>query len=267
MRVVRLDELEAAEPRLPDAKRDRSRVEYYFTCGPAFLERTLTQLPRGECLSYVDADLYFFSSPEPLEREMQGHSIGVVEHRFSRRNAALLAVGRFNVGWLSFRHDASGLACVRWWKERCLEWCADRIEGERYADQKYLDRWPDLFDGVRVIRHPGANVAPWNADHLGVHVKEDRLFVDDEPLIFYHFQGLTQHGPWLFDLNVERFGARCHGALRRSVYLPYLRTVLTLSGGVILTGIREPAPPLSVRTLKKAFWNGGYALNLAGALW
>src|SRR5262249_17997675 len=153
-----------------------------------------------------DADLYFFSNPASLDREMEGCSIGVVEHRFSPRNRGLLAVGRFNVGWLCFRHDASGLACLHWWKERCLEWCADRVDDDRYADQKYLDRWPELFEGTRVIEHPGANVAPWNVDHLIVRAEGERLLVADAPLIFYHFQGVKQYGSWLFDLNVERFG-------------------------------------------------------------
>ena len=55
--------------------------------------------------------------------------------------------------------------------------------------------------------------------------------------------------------------------LRWGVYLPYLRTVLRLSGGAALTGIRAPLPPLGWRSLKRALWNGGYALNMPGRLW
>ena len=70
--------------------------------------------------------------------------------------------GIYNVGWVSVRRRDDGIAALRWWRERCIEWCYDRVEGDRFADQRYLDRLPELFAGVHVIEHLGANLAPWN---------------------------------------------------------------------------------------------------------
>src|SRR5207237_5145326 len=100
--------------------------------------------------------------------------------------------GIYTVGWVSFRRDADGLACLRWWRERCLEWCRDRHEDGRFADQKYLDDWPTRFEGVRVLQHKGANLAPWNLSNVTVQIREGRIQADEEPLLFFHFHGLKQ---------------------------------------------------------------------------
>ena len=53
----------------------------------------------------------------------------------------------------SFRNDPNGLDALRWWTERCLEWCYS--EPEHFGDQRYLQEWPTSRPGVHVLRHPG----------------------------------------------------------------------------------------------------------------
>src|SRR5207244_8164736 len=92
------------------------------------------------------------------------------------------------VGWVSFRRDAHALACLHWWRERCLEWCYDRYEDGRFADQKYLDDWPSRFQRVAVLQHKGANLAPWNLANYTIRANGDRVLVDEAPPILSHFQ-------------------------------------------------------------------------------
>ena len=77
---IELLELEAAVSELTTVKKDRSRLEYYYTCGPAFIRYLMERYPRIDMITYLDADLYFFSDPAPLFEEFEGHSIGVVGH-------------------------------------------------------------------------------------------------------------------------------------------------------------------------------------------
>src|SRR5205814_2361411 len=86
-----------------------------------------------------------------------------------------------------FEETNEAMAALRWWRDRCLEWCYDRLEGDRFADQKYLDLFPTLFRGVLVLDHPGANLAPWNMGRHRLTKEGDCLRVDSQPLIFYHF--------------------------------------------------------------------------------
>lgn len=220
--IVRLTELEAADPELAAVRPTRSLVEYYFTCSPC-LPSFLLRAKGLEAITYLDADLWFFSSPEPLFAELGSDSVAIVPHRFTSASARTHARhGHYNVGWLTFRATGDGLACLAWWRARCIEWCHDRVEGDRYADQKYLDRFALLFNGVHAIDHPGANLAPWNVAGHGVALAADGVRVDGRPLVFFHYQGLKAVSPSRYDTNLAGYGAHLTPALRDGVFAPYI---------------------------------------------
>lgn len=193
VRVVPLAALEAFDEGLAVAKRNRSIVEYYFTlspCWPLFLLKTH---PEMSSLTYLDSDLYFFSTPQPIFAELERASIGIIPHRFPGPTAAAKnQYGRFNVGWITWKRDPPGIACLEDWRARCLEWCYDRCEGGKFADQAYLDDWPGRFSSVHAISHPGANVAPWNVARHVLRRCGQGFLSDDQPLVFYHFHGLSR---------------------------------------------------------------------------
>jgi hypothetical protein len=92
-----------------------------------------------------------------------------------------------------------------------------------------LDNWPNLFQGVIVLRHKGANVAPWNLGNHKVRQNGRHVWVDDQPLIFFHFHGFKQIREWIYDPNLASFKMRLSKALRRGIYLPYVRTLLDVT--------------------------------------
>lgn len=59
-------DLETFLPDLANAKSNRSRVEYFYTCSPAICFYVLQKFPEVSLITYLDADLYFFSNPQPL---------------------------------------------------------------------------------------------------------------------------------------------------------------------------------------------------------
>src|ERR1700676_2151838 len=76
--ALRLDELEAYDAALLAVKRARSTIEYYYTCTPALTLWLLETRPEMEVLTYLDADLYFFSSPDFLFDEFTDFSTLIV---------------------------------------------------------------------------------------------------------------------------------------------------------------------------------------------
>ncbi|MEY4938636.1 MAG: hypothetical protein RIQ93_371 [Verrucomicrobiota bacterium] len=165
LRVVPLARLERDDPELATARANRTRIEYYFTispCWPIWLLRTQPEIDRITCL---DADLFFFASPAPIFAAMEEAraSVLITPHRFPRKLQHYEKHGKFNVGVLSFRNDEVGRSCLEDWRARCLAWCHDRLDADRYADQKYLDAWPRrLGQALVVLTHSGVNRAPWN---------------------------------------------------------------------------------------------------------
>lgn len=227
--MITLAELEQAYPELVTVKPHRTALEYYFTCTPSLPRFVLARHPAVELITYLDADIYFYHDPTPLFEELGTGSIAIVAHR---RPPALQALtvqsGIYNVAWVGFRRDASGLACLHWWHERCIEWCYERSEDGKYGDQKYLDVWPARFDGVVVLNHKGADLARWNVANYQLTEGEDRqVYVDEQPLIFYHFNGFTQTRSWLFN---PRFNNRVKSTtiLRRRVYGQYVAALVQI---------------------------------------
>ena len=224
-RLVRLSELECAYPALLQAKPTRSQLEYYWTCGPAFLLYVFERWPSVTMLTYVDADIFFFSDPSPIFAELGDGNIWLVEHRFPsdtvRRNEWSC---RFNVGVLVFRRSEEGLACLQRWHVQCLEWCFDQHEPGRFGDQMYLNEWPELYGGVVISELPGVGSGFWNLDSYHFNGTGVDTNVDGYPLIYFHFTKLAQLSNWLYlQRRLGSYGQHLTGRVKSDIYAPYIR--------------------------------------------
>ncbi|MDX6574906.1 MAG: hypothetical protein QOE96_859 [Blastocatellia bacterium] len=228
-RLIKLEDFERGDEALLAAKNDRSRIEYYFTCTPSLPLYVFDHAPEADLVTYVDADHYFFSDPLPIFEEMADNSILLIEHRFPSHLKHWEDRGIFNVGVLSFRRDQRGIACLKWWRERCIEWCYDRLEDGRFADQRYLDEWPQLFAGVKILQNKGAGLAPWNASNYEIVLSRKKVTISGDRLICYHFHGFNQVGRRTYATGLKEFDLECNPVIRRHIYRPYLRAILRAS--------------------------------------
>lgn len=170
------------------AKADRGVAEYCWTLSSGFTWYVMANNPDIDLLTYVDADLMFYSDVQPLFDEIGDASIAIIEHRFTPRLKDREVNGRFCVEWDSFRRDEQGMACLTRWRDQCLDWCYYRLEDGKMGDQKYLDEWPDLYSSCHILMHPGAGIAPWNyAQYKFDKDASGNITVEGDPLIFYHF--------------------------------------------------------------------------------
>lgn len=224
--LISLAALEAGDSELAEARNNRSVIEYYFTTTPC-LPRHVFETTGVMRLTYVDADVFFFANPKALFEEIGDHSIGIVEHRFPADLVSLEEHGRFNVGWLTFRRDPNALECLDVWRAQCLEWCCDRVEPGRFAEQKYLDDWPTRFSAVHVLQHKGANVAPWNLNRYRVSLSGAEPYIDDEPLIFFHAHGFQPGGPGRrLELNLTDYRVEATPLLQSAIFDPYEQALI-----------------------------------------
>jgi hypothetical protein len=251
------------------AKNNRNRAEYCWTLSSCFTAWLMENREEIDLLTYLDADMMFYSSPEPLFAELENASIGIVEHRFIPRLAHLESKGRFCVEWVSFRRDEQGLACLYEWREQCLEWCYDRLEDGRMGDQKYLDSWPADYTRTRVLGHVGSGVAPWNYANYRYRTDEHgKILVDGLPLIFFHFhQFQLLEGGSFYRLSpyysLEMPAPEAIYGAYESTMLTMIRTIQNISPG-FARGIKSRAQvnsrrwiqtylPRSVKELLKKF--------------
>lgn len=221
--AIPLHEIENGDNALRKARSNRDLVEYYWTLTPTVILRLLERYNGIDAITYLDADLFFFSSADPIYEEFQGHSVLIHEHRFQESFKSAIEFGRFNVGLLCFRRDCHAMEVLKWWRDQCNAWCYARLEYGKYGDQMYLDSWPERFKGVCILQHIGAGVAPWNNMQYRYSTNENgAVMVNDVPLVFYHFHALFFSHPRyvVFSrLTAHRFKL----SLISFCYLPYIK--------------------------------------------
>jgi hypothetical protein len=228
MTVVSLAEFEDDE--LLRVKPGRTVAEYCWTCTSSTILYILENFHVDQC-TYLDADLYFFSSPAVLLEEMDGKSILITEHRYTPKYDKSKKSGTYCVQFISFRNDDRGLGALRWWRERCIEWCYARLEDGKFGDQLYLEDWPRRFEGVYVLKHPGGGLAAWNIQQYDMTLRDKDLWGKELstgkefPAVFYHF-----HYVRLFKNGLVELGRReLSSSVLDLVYKPYL-TILQKIG-------------------------------------
>jgi hypothetical protein len=265
--ALTLENLEHDMPDLVATKAKRSAIEYYFTCTSNLISWLFNKHPEIDVLTYLDADLFFFQNPDFLFASFEKSSVLIVPHRFSPQNRDLLKWGIYNVGWVTFRRDENGLACLDWWRRACLDWCHDFVDGDRFADQRYLDVFPQRFSGVQIDGHPGVNLAPWNLGNYQLTEGPDgKPLVDGEPVVFFHFHRFRQITRFLWRTSHRDYGAPLDARVRRLLYAPYLEEISAAARMIASVGtgvpLRRDAAEIGaiadrIRAVASIAWRGG----------
>lgn len=224
--LIPLHLIEQNDETLLAAKQNRSLVEYYWTLTPTVILRIMELYPEIDLLTYLDADLFFFSAPDPIFDELADGSVLIHEHRFPPSLEQLAIHGKYNVGLLCFRRDEQALKVLYWWRDRCNEWCYSRVEDGKYGDQLYLNDWTERFEGVRVLKHVGAGLAPWNQIQYNyTYANDGSLRVEGLPVVFYHFHSFDFFSPEV--IVPAKYGYAISRTVVKSCYFPYLLHLLT----------------------------------------
>ncbi len=217
--TISLKEFEDDE--LLKVKPTRSVAEYCWTATSSTILFVLSKFKVESC-TYIDSDLFFYSSPKPIFDEMDDSSILLTEHRYYKLYDKSKIAGIYCVQFITFKNDEISLTALKWWRERCLEWCFNRIENGKFGDQKYLDDWTTRFKNVHILQHLGGGVAAWNVQQYKITESSNNLIVNNygvkAPLIFYHFHYLR----FLQNNKIELGRRKLSKEVLNLLYAPYI---------------------------------------------
>lgn len=153
-------------------------------------------LESGDPVVYLDPDTAMFSDLGRISLELRRHSVVLTPHqmrpwpslRFLNDEITSLRTGAYNLGFLAVAPTEEGRSVARWWAARLEEWSLDQPAAGLFTDQKWMNLIPAMFDGARVLRDPGMNVASWNLHERPLALDAaGRYLVDGSPLCFFHF--------------------------------------------------------------------------------
>lgn len=222
IKLVSLQEFESEK--MLEVKKTRSLAEYCWTCTPLTIDYVLTTFHEPQC-TYLDADLYFFSSPKALLNELQEakKSVLITEHRFpaAEQERMIERAGKYCVQFNTFINDKQGKEVLKSWAEQCLDWCYYTPGEEKMGDQKYLETWTSEYTCVHELQHMGGGVAPWNVSEYILLDEKNMIFSYKNlpvQLVFYHFQNIRYLPFSLINIRSSTKDKR----VKYSIYYPYL---------------------------------------------
>ena len=213
--IISLYDVESKE--LLAVKKSRSISEYCWTCKPFIIKYSLDTFSLTNC-TYIDGDLYFYKAPLDMITNMGNNSVLITPHNYYSEYDQSAVAGIYCAAFVTFKNTADGNRLLNWWASACIKWCSSNYEEGKWADQKYLDSWPYMFEGVYVCKNKHAGVAPWNA--INYTSQEDI-----ENIIFYHFHDLQylSDGSWFIG------GYEIPELVLNNIYRPYTKLLKSIS--------------------------------------
>lgn len=260
--VISLKEFE--DPELLRVKATRSAGEYCWTCTASTIRYAIKTFNLNQC-TYLDADMYFYSSPKVLLDEMGQNSVIITEHRYTKEYDQSLISGKYCVQFMTFNNDKEGMEVLEWWRNACIEWCYARVEDGKFGDQKYLDDWTTRFKKVHVLKHLGGGLAPWNMQQFAFTKEENKLKVKEKAtgkfydIVFFHFHGLKFYEGNIVSYTGETY--EMNSDVRKLLFEPYTKELLEIGEvlkkelpGVNIHAVSGKSPKKPMKMLSLLRW-------------
>lgn len=172
-------------------------VEACTAIKPWTFLQLLNCFPEEDAVLYLDPDILVTSSFDEVLEGLPGDPILVTPHHLEDRFTLegvyanvlkVLVCGIFNLGFLAIRPCEESRKFLDWWAKKLETLCYNLPESGLFVDQRWVDLAIGIFP-VRILRHPGYNVAHWNIYHRPLARAGGRLMIKDKPLRFIHFSG------------------------------------------------------------------------------
>lgn len=147
---------------------------------------------------FIDGDTYSYNSFDNLQTETENHDLVIIPHiteplpedNFFPQNRTISFAGNYNTGVWSASEKS--LPFLTWWKNQTAKYPVTRPEIGLIAEQGWLRFAPDFSDNVKILRHPGYNVAYWNIKQRFLQKIHETYYINDEKLCIIHFSGLNK---------------------------------------------------------------------------
>jgi len=203
---------------LKKIKSERTWREYAWTLKSSIIYYLLSN-KKITNLIYVDSDITFFENAQNILKYVKSHSIGITPHNFPNfLKPKEKTVGKYNSGVVYFKNDNEGKRCAYDWKEKCIKYCKYEVSDKGVGDQIYLEDWPEKFKNLIIIQHHGINLAPWSVSNYEVTKRNNKIYINTDELICYHFHGFKTHSTNQF---TNTFGYSLDKNTKKFIYEPY----------------------------------------------
>ena len=186
-------------------------------------------------LLYLDPDIQVLDSLAALSDDLDEFNVLLTPHLTSPipddRNVPtdhiILKAGSYNLGFLGLRNGEVSDALLQWWREKLYHNCIVSFERNLFVDQRWMDMVPGMFEGVKILRDPGYNIAYWNLHERKVTVGDQSVAVNGDPAYFFHFSGFNPDQPNQVSKFQDRYKRMSELGDARHLYARYRRSLMS----------------------------------------
>jgi len=227
--VIKVEQIEAYFEDLKDIKDTRAIHEYAWTIKSSEMLYILEKYKEVDKIIWLDGDTQILSDPEVIFDEWGDHSVILTEQYYTDNHESLInQYGRFQAGFVGFKRDNDGIEALSWWRRKCIDWCYSRFEKGRWADQKYLDKIPELFLNVCIVKNLGINMTPFILYRFNfeqqkyLEVRDNELYVNNIKLVLFHYYGFRYFDDSTYDLC--SYWMKFTSSTIKLLYKPYIES-------------------------------------------
>jgi hypothetical protein len=174
-------------------------------------------------LFYFDTDMCIYNSLSVLEDALQTHSILLTPHYVTPLpddgkyplERDVLNAGLYNGGFIGLKNSPHAAAFLHWWKERLYDQGYNNVCEGMMVDQLWLNLAPLFFEEVLILKHPGCNIAYWNLHERVLSFDANKYFVNEQPLVFFHFSGYKMESPGKMSVHQNRYTLTGNNSLKK----------------------------------------------------
>jgi len=196
-------------------------MEFNTALKPFFFSWLLKK--RGfEEVVYLDPDIEVFAPLAPVFHSFeQGADFTITPHLTSPaefpdfpNDTGIMKAGIYNLGFIAMNNSQAAQSFLEWWQRKLRYQCVNQQDQGIFVDQKFVDLLPAFHENVAILRDHTFNVAYWNLEQRNLTQQGDRWFVDEQPLVFFHFSGANPRQPEKLSKHTQRFQDDFAPALR-----------------------------------------------------
>lgn len=182
---------------------------------------------------YIDPDILVVDRLVDVEDLLMQNATGVLtphltaplEDERHPSELDIMRAGSFNLGFLALGNTIQADQFISWWEKKLEFGAVSAPEKGLFTDQKWVDLAPGMFEGFRILRDPGYNVAYWNLPHRTISHRENKWYANQRPLRFFHFSGFDPLNPKPFSKHQNRLDLESIGAAK-NLALDYAQKVI-----------------------------------------
>lgn len=225
--AIPVQEIESFYKELTHVKKKRKVHEYAWTLKPSALLFIFEHFHDVDNIIWIDGDMEFLSDTIPVYDKWGAQSVLLVDQLYTGPYEYLVnTYGKYQGGFVGFKKNKTGIACLKWWQQKCIDWCFEKPDSGRWTDQKYIDEFEERFKDVVILEGKAINLTPFaiyrfNSElNKKIEKQDGCIYLDDKKIILYHYYGFKYYNSTFSDLCC--YWMMFDEATIKNIYIPYI---------------------------------------------